>query len=148
MTEKRAWFYDFLFICVLLIAGFLRLTGADWGEGMHQHPDELFLMGVMDNLRAQSCDTPQIPVDLCPADHKHWLSISEYFDTAKSTLNPYNRGFAFFVYGNLPMTIVRFALELTGNQGIGESKFFARQFSALADLFTIFILLLILFRRY
>jgi YYY domain-containing protein len=148
MSEKRAWFYDFLFICVLLIAGFLRLTGVEWGEGYHQHPDELFLMGVMDNLRAHACDIPNVPVDMCPADQKHWLSIGEYFDTAKSTLNPYNRGFAFFVYGNLPMTLVRYAMELTGNEGIGNSKFFARQFSALADLFTIFILYLMVSSLY
>ena len=45
MTEKRAWFYDFLFVCVLLIAGYLRLTGVEWGEGYIQHPDELAMMG-------------------------------------------------------------------------------------------------------
>src|SRR3972149_2387886 len=113
MNEKRAWLYDLLFILVLLIAGYLRLTGVEWGEGYHQHPDELFLMGVMDNLRAQACDAPLIPVDFCPLDQRHWLSIGEYFDTKTSTLSPYNRGFAFFVYGNLPMTLVRYAMELT-----------------------------------
>ena len=105
MTKKRAWFYDFLFICVLLIAGFLRLTGVGWGEGYHQHPDELFLVGVLDNLRAHACDDPLISVDACPPDQQHWLSIGEYFDTATSTLSPYNRGNAFFVYGNLPLTL-------------------------------------------
>ncbi len=148
MTEKRAWFYDFLFICVLLIAGYLRLTGVEWGEGYHQHPDELFLTGVVDNLRAHACNDPLIPVDVCPPDQQHWLSIGEYFDSATSTLSPYNRGNAFFVYGNLPMTMVRYAMEITGNDDIGKSKFFARQFSALADLFTIFILYLIVSNLY
>jgi YYY domain-containing protein len=148
MTEKRAWFYDFLFICILLIAGYLRLTGVEWGEGYHQHPDELFLTGVLDNLRAHTCDDPLIPVDVCPPEQKRWLSIGEYFDSAASTLSPYNRGNAFFVYGNLPMTLVRYAMEMTGNDDIGKSKFFARQFSALADLFTIFILYLIVSNLY
>src|SRR3990172_1293165 len=105
MTEKRAWFYDLLFILVLLMAGYLRLSGVQWGEGQHQHPDELFLSGVLDNLRAQACDNPAIFVDACPEDQRHWLGPLEYLNTAASTLNPYNRGQAFFVYGNLPMTL-------------------------------------------
>jgi hypothetical protein len=46
MTEKRAWLYDILFVGVLLIAAVLRFGGVGWGEGYHQHPDELFLMRV------------------------------------------------------------------------------------------------------
>src|SRR5688572_4868123 len=148
MNEKRAWLYDVLFICVLLIAGYLRLTGVNWGEGYHQHPDELFLSGVLDNLCAQACDDPAIPVDACPQEQRHWMGPLEYFDTAKSTLNPYNRGHAFFVYGNLPMTMTRYAIEMTDNDDIGRSKFFARQFSALADLFTIFILYMMVSNLY
>jgi len=148
MIEKRAWLYDLLFVLVLILAGILRLTGVDWGEGHHQHPDELFLMGVMDNLRARTCDDPAIFVDACPEDQKQWLGISEYLNTSASTLNPYNRGHAFFVYGNLPLTLTRFAMELSGNDSIGVSKFFARQFSALADLFTIFLLYLIVSNLY
>ena len=143
MNEKRSWLYDLLFILVLLMAGYLRLAGFNWGEGSHQHPDELFLTGVVNNLRAQACDDPLTPVDICPDGHKHWLSLGEYFDTAASTLNPYNRGNAFFVYGDLPMTLVRYGMEITGNEDFGNSKFFARQLSALADLFTIFLLYLI-----
>ena len=148
MTEKRAWLYDLLFVCILLIAGFLRLTGVNWGEGYHQHPDELFLTGVLDNLRAHTCTDPQTPVDLCKPEDKRWMTIGEYFNTATSTLSPYNRGNAFFVYGNLPMTVTRIALEMTGNDDIGKSKFFARQFSALADLFTIFLLYLLVSNLY
>src|SRR3990172_3226194 len=148
MNEKRAWLYDLLFVCVLLMAGYLRLTGVNWGEGYHQHPDELFLTGVLDNLRAHACDDPTLSIDACPPDQRHWMGLGEYFDTATSTLNPHNRGHAFFVYGDLPMTLVRYAVELTGNDDIGRSKFFARQFSALADLFTIFLLYLIVSSLY
>ena len=148
MNEKRSWLYDLLFILVLLMAGYLRLAGFNWGEGYHQHPDELFLTGVVNNLRAQACDDPLIPVDSCPEDQKHWLSIGEYFDTDTSTLSPYNRGNAFFVYGNLPMNLIRLSMELTGNDDFGNSKFFARQVSALADLLTIFLLYLIVSSLY
>src|SRR5260221_8610692 len=46
-----------------------------------------------------------------PLDQRRWMSIVDYFNSKTSTLNPYNRGFTFFVYGDLPMTIVRVAAE-------------------------------------
>jgi len=46
------------------------------------------------------------------------------------------------------MTLVRAAIELSHNEDIGNSKFFARQFSALADLFTIVLLYLIVSKLY
>lgn len=143
MSEKRAWLYDLLFILVLLLAGYLRLAGSGWGEGYHQHPDELFLSGVLGNLRAQSCDEPLVPIDSCPPDRRHWMSIGQYFDTAKSTLNPYNRGYSFFVYGTFPLALIRFTAEAIGADGLGNLKFLARQMSALADLLTLFVLYLI-----
>ena len=148
LNEKRSWLYDLLFILVLLMAGYLRLAGFNWGEGYHQHPDELFLTGVLDNLRAHVCEDPLVPVDACPPDQQRWMNIGEYFNSDTSTLSPYNRGNAFFVYGNLPMTLVRVCMEMVGRDDIGNSKFFARQMSALADLFTIFILYLMVSSLY
>ncbi|MBI5824059.1 MAG: glycosyltransferase family 39 protein [Chloroflexi bacterium] len=148
MNKKHSWLYDLLFILVLLMAGYLRLAGFNWGEGYHQHPDELFLAGVLDNLRAHSCEDPLLPVDVCPLEQQRWMTLGEYFDSGTSTLSPYNRGHAFFVYGNLPMTLTRVGMELTANDDIGSSKFFARQMSALADLFTIFLLYLIVSSLY
>ncbi len=148
MTEKHNWVYDLLLVFVLLIAGYLRFTGVNWGEGYHQHPDELFLSGVVENMRAKTCIDPAIPVDACPADQQRWLNIREYFDTEKSTLNPHNRGQAFFVYGTLPMFIVRYAAEISHVTDLAEFKFLSRQLAALADLFTVFILYFIVSRLY
>ena len=147
-NKKHFWLYDILFILVFLVAGYLRIVGYDWGEGQHQHPDELFLTGVLDNLRAHTCNDPAIPIDACPEENQRWMTVSEYFDSTTSTLNPYNRGFGFFVYGNLPMTVTRVLMEAIGKDDIGSSKFFARQMSALADLLTIFLLYLIVSRLY
>lgn len=147
-NEKRAWAYDLLFILVLFLAGILRFTGVQWGEGQHQHPDELFLTGVLNSLRARTCEDPLLPVDACPEEQKRWITLGEYLDADTSPLNPYNRGYGFFVYGNLPMTLTRFAMELSGNDELGRSKFFARQMSALADMFTIFLLYLIVSKLY
>jgi len=129
------------------MAGYLRIAGYNWGEGQHQHPDELFLTGVLDNLRAKTCEDPTLPVDGCLPEERRWLTLGEYFDSSTSTLNPYVRGHAFFVYGNLPMTITRVLLEAFGDE-ITNSKFFARQLSAVADLFTVFILYLLVSKLY
>jgi hypothetical protein len=104
---RHPWFYDILFILVFVLAGYLRLTGVNWGEGEHQHPDENFLTGVLGSLRAHACTDETVPIDACPTEQRRWLTVSEYFNSQESTLNPYNRGYTFFVYGNLPMTLVR-----------------------------------------
>ncbi|HLA06386.1 MAG TPA: DUF2298 domain-containing protein [Anaerolineales bacterium] len=143
--NKYFWLYDILFLLVLLLAGYLRLSGVNWGEGEHQHPDENFLAGVLGSLQAHKCAVESIPVETCPEEQKQWIGIGDYFDSKRSTLNPYNRGYSFFVYGNLPMTIVRLAAEATGQFDV---KILGRQFSALADLFTIMILYFIVARLY
>src|SRR6185503_7768152 len=74
-----------------------------------------------------------------------WMSPVEYLDSETSALNPYNRGYSFYVYGNLPMTIVRVAGEAMSKL---EGRLLGRQFSALMDLFTILLLYLIVSRLY
>lgn len=66
----------------------LRLRGGDWDAGRHLHPDERFLAMVHSAI-----DLPDSPL--------------EYLDTARSPLNPNNRGYAFYVYGDLPLTVVQ-----------------------------------------
>ncbi|MEX1248566.1 MAG: DUF2298 domain-containing protein [Anaerolineales bacterium] len=89
---SRTWIYDLLFAFVLIIAAYFRTVGIDWDEGQHLHPDERFLTGVVTSLHSVG-------------------SVGEYFDTATSSLNPNNRGAGFFVYGTLPVFIVRYAAE-------------------------------------
>ena len=143
--NKYFWLFDILLVLVLALAGYLRLTGANWGEGEHQHPDENFLSGVVANLRAHKCADAALPIDACPTEKQTWISLGDYFDSETSTLNPYNRGQTFFVYGNLPITLVRVAAEATGQLDV---KLLGRQFSAFADLFTILILYAIVSRLY
>ena len=147
MTEKRSWIYDILLVAVIAVAAFLRVTGVEWGEGQHQHPDELFLNGVVENLRAHTCMDEGTPIDACPPDRQRWMNPLEYFNTAESTLNPRNRGAGFYVYGNLPVTLVRVSYELLGEKA-GPLKYFGRQFSALADIVTLIILYFLVSRLY
>ncbi|MCE7905525.1 MAG: hypothetical protein DYG87_06985 [Anaerolineae bacterium CFX3] len=147
MSQKRPWLYDLLLVAVLAVAAYLRFSGATWGEGQHQHPDELFLTGVAENLRAHACMDAGVSIDACPPERQRWMTIGEYFDTATSTLNPRNRGAGFFVYGNLPMTIVRVAYEALGPSA-GPLKFFGREFSAFADLLSVLFLYFVVARVY
>ncbi|HUE99124.1 MAG TPA: DUF2298 domain-containing protein [Anaerolineales bacterium] len=143
--EKYPWLYDVLFLLVFLLAGYLRLTGIHWGEGGGQHPDENHFSSVLESLRAQKCADPAIAVDACPPEQKQWIGIRDYFNSETSPLNQYNRGFAFYVYGNLPMTVIRVAADATDQTSL---RVFARQFSAFADLFAILFLYLLASRMY
>ncbi|HEX2698030.1 MAG TPA: DUF2298 domain-containing protein, partial [Anaerolineales bacterium] len=146
-NDKHSWIYDVLMVVVLAVAAFLRVSGVDWGEFQNQHPDELFISGVVENLRAHTCMDAGVPIDACPAERQRWMSVSEFFDTANSTLNPNNRGAPFYVYGTLPLFLVRYTYELLGPD-FASVKLLGRQYSALADLFSILILYFIVARLY
>ena len=77
---------------ILLVAALLRLTNLNWDDGTHIHPDERFLTMVSSAM--------QLPA-----------SLGEFFDSTSSPMSPYNKGFGFFVYGTLPLFIVRVAAE-------------------------------------
>ncbi|MGA2488860.1 MAG: glycosyltransferase family 39 protein, partial [Anaerolineales bacterium] len=127
LENKHIWLYDILMIGVLLVGAYLRLTGIDWGDSQNQHPDELFLTSVTYDIQ---------PVH----------SLVEYFNTATSTLNPQNTGHSFFVYGTLPIFIVRGLADLT-NQ-LANLQLLGRYMSALADLATVALLYFMVKRLY
>jgi len=140
---KRSWLYDFLFLLVLLMAAALRSVGLNWDENQHLHPDERFLTMVESALQVKTCQQRELPVEICPPQSQRWLSLREYFDTKTSPLNPHNRGYGFFVYGTLPIFIVRYLAEVLGQTGYDQVHLVGRQVSALADLGTILILYLV-----
>src|SRR3990172_950446 len=115
VPARQSWMYNLLLVLVLLAAAYLRRVGLDWDEDQHLHPDERFLTGVVASLES---------VD----------SLGEYFDTANSSLNPNNRGHGFFVYGTLPIFIVRYVAEAVGTTGYDQIHLIGRALSALADL--------------
>src|SRR5512137_676526 len=118
MTENSAkskslyWWFDALLVLILLAGAYLRTTGLDWDEGQHLHPDERFLTMVESGISpVKACNLPDTPIENCPNSQKDWLSFSEYFNSAESSLNPHNRGYTFFVYGTLPIFMVRYVAE-------------------------------------
>ena len=114
---------------ILILSAYLRFTGLDWDEGTHLHPDERFLTMVVSAL--------QFP-----------KSIVEYFDSAASPLNPHNAGYNFFVYGTLPIFLVRLLGEWAGRLGYDEIHLVGRAASATFDLLSVFLVYLIGARLY
>lgn len=76
-----------LFI-IIAFAIFIRTLGLNWDQNQHLHPDERFITMVADKLS--------------------WpTSVSEYFSTGISPLNPHNQKFDFYVYGTYPVILVK-----------------------------------------
>jgi YYY domain-containing protein len=120
---------DVLLILILLIGAVFRFIGVEWDQGTHMHPDERFLTMVESAIQ---------PVD----------SLAQYFNTAESSLNPHNQGYKFYVYGTLPLFLVRYVGEWVNQTGYGQIDILGRQFSALFDLGTVFLVFLIAQRLY
>ncbi len=78
---------------ILLLGAWMRFDGINWDQFTHLHPDERFLTIVASSLETES-------------------SPLAYLRTSESTLNPYNKGQGFYVYGNFPMTVTRYVAEM------------------------------------
>jgi len=113
-----------LVLAILLVGGALRLIGVNWDDGHHLHPDERFITMVENAI--------ELP-----------KSLGEYFDTAQSPLNPYNKGFGSFVYGTAPLFLVRVIAEIGHWNTYGDVTLLGRVLSAVFDLGTIVMLFLI-----
>jgi YYY domain-containing protein len=130
-TRPRRAFsvWDALLIGILVLGAYFRFVGLDWDQDQHLHPDERFLT--------------MVATSISPAD-----SLDEYFDTAQSSLNPNNRGYSFYVYGTLPLFVVRYVAEWVGKTGYSEIYLVGRAVSAAADLLTILLVYLSAQRLY
>lgn len=147
-TERRAWVYDLLLIAVLVVGAWFRVIGLNWDQNQHLHPDERFLTMVESALQVKKCALPNVSVEACPPDQIRWLGLGDYFNTATSPLNPANRGYTFFVYGDLPTVIVRYIAEWTGQVGYDQVDLVGRQVSALGDLLSVLMIYIIAARLY
>ena len=120
-----------MIILILALGAYFRFTGLKWDEDFHLHPDERFLTMV---------ETSITPV----------ASIPEYFDTSASSLNPHNildingnQTYPFFVYGDLPIFLVRYIGEWVGMTGYSEIYLVGRFLSGLFDLGTVLVVFFI-----
>ncbi len=118
-------------VIIILMGAFFRFYGISWDQDFHLHPDERFLTMV---------ETSISPVS----------NIKDYFNTDTSTLNPHNimdgngnSQFPFFVYGTLPLFLVRYLAEWTGQTGYGQVYLVGRYLSGLFDIGTIILVFFI-----
>ena len=137
-------FWDLGLVIIFLAAAFFRVTGLFWGEYTYPHPDERFLVWVGNDITPMECEIPGTDPNFCPEDQLRWMTVSEYFDTANSKLNPQNRDKGFYVYGTLPMFLTRFVVQwVFGGTGWEEMTQAGRTLSSLADLFTVLLVYMI-----
>ena len=143
--NQRAWIIDLLLVVVLVVAAYFRFVGSSWGDFEAQHPDENFMGAVVNGIQ---------PLH----------SLADYFNSATSTLNPAVVGYPAYVYGTVPLFIVRFSSDFL--QLLSQTKIFSgdgftqfrllvnnmtwlgRIFSGIMDLGTILLLYLIARRFY
>ncbi len=120
-TSLASWierYWKLVLIAILILAVALRTRGLNWDESQHLHPDERFLTMVESAIKLPN-------------------SLSQYFDTAQSPLNPYNNNFGSFVYGTAPLFLVRLVSQLIGMTDYGKVFLLGRVLSALADIFVV-----------
>ena len=129
VSNKIPWVYLIILTAIIVFGAYLRFVGIDWGENNHLHPDERFLTMV---------ETAIQPVD----------SLKDYFDTQNSSLNPNNRGYTFYVYGTLPIFIVRYIAEWVGQTGYDQVHIIGRMASAIFDLMTVVLVFFISWKLY
>lgn len=110
----------FKLLLVFLIAITFRFYGLNWDQSSHLHPDERFLTMVV-------------------AAFKQPNSLFQYLDTSSSPLNPANVGFSFFVYGTLPLVLVKVFADLLKLNDYDNLVLVGRFISAVFDMGTLII---------
>lgn len=113
-----------ILILILSIGLVFRISGLNWDQGKHLHPDERFLTMVLGDIKI-----PQ--------------NIAQYIDPQKSTLNPYNQGYSFYVYGSLPLNLVKFIGVFLKQDSYDQIYLVGRIITILLDTLVILLIYLI-----
>ncbi len=112
--------YKILFIAIIFLAFGLRVYGINWDQNQHLHPDERFLTMVGTGLKMPT-------------------TLSDYLNPQISTMNPYNQGSGFFVYGSFPLYVTKGLALLFTFDTYNQFAILGRFLSALFDTGTIII---------
>ncbi len=127
ILQRAVW--ELLLAGILMTGAYFRFVGLDWDGDYHLHPDERFMTMVASSVHSVS-------------------SLSQYFNTATSTLNPNNVGYGFYVYGDLPLVLTRYLGELLNQTGYSQINLVGRFLSGLFDLGTVLMVFLIAMRLF
>jgi YYY domain-containing protein len=121
LSRKRA---RAILLGLLVLGGLFRFQNLTWDSGHHLHPDERFISMVEEKIAFPK-------------------SIGAYFDSSRSTLDPYNKGEGSFVYGTLPMIMAKAVAPIFGWHGYDRTYLIGRALSGVFDLFTVWLVYLI-----
>ncbi|MEP7286767.1 MAG: DUF2298 domain-containing protein [Chloroflexota bacterium] len=110
-----------LLIVILIVGAYFRFVGQNWDDYTHLHPDERFLTGVTESLGGAlnpSGDATRAAAqqDVCKQRYPETGGVSpSIFDSLCSTMYPKNanNGTGLYVYGELPLFVVKYAADLT-----------------------------------
>lgn len=112
-------------IVVMVAAGWLRLSGANWDQGAHLHPDERYIASLANVLHFPG-------------------SLGSYLDVRRSSLSPYNaEGGRSYSYGTLPLFATKAVADVVGQGDYDHLYLVGRRLSALLDIATILLVFLI-----
>ncbi len=120
---SRRYFVPLCLILILLVGSYFRFLGVNWDDHTHLHPDERHIWMVTISL--------SLP-----------RSIGEYFNTAVSPLNPYNKGSS-FIYGTFPLFLTKALGELLNQGHPDRIHLLGRVLAATFDLVSVFLMFLI-----
>jgi hypothetical protein len=121
--REHAWVA--VLLAVLVAGGWLRLSGANWDESTHLHPDERYIASI-----ANLIHFPSSPVT--------------YFDVKHSPLSPYNdTGDHSYSYGTLPLFGTKAVADVIGQGDYDHLYLVGRRLSGLLDCGTAVLVFLI-----
>ncbi len=106
-----------LLIAIMLMGGYFRFIGQKWDDFVRFHPDERYLAGVASSLGG-SLTVDQSALNIweeCLERNPDTNGRGGYFDTDCSPFHPENVVFPHYVYGTLPLFMVRAAGEIAND---------------------------------
>lgn len=117
-------------LALVMAAGiYFRFVGQNWDDFTHLHPDERFLTQVADNLNGALNPTDPDPasraehLQRCIERYPQTNGIGSFFDSECSNWYPKNVGHGLYVYGELPMFVVRIMGELTADLHVIQLRY-------------------------
>jgi hypothetical protein len=123
--QRRRLFVGIGLVVVLLVAAWMRFSGANWDDGTHLHPDERYISTVANAVRWPG-------------------SFGGYFDVRASSLSPYNTQEGLhYSYGQLPLFATKAVADALGRGDYEHLYLVGRWLSALADVITVLLVFIL-----
>jgi hypothetical protein len=104
-----------LLILIVILASYFRLVGSNWDNFAHLHPDERYMTMVATAIK-------------WPED------FETYLNPVTSSLSPFNNNYGSYIYGTLPLFIVKFIAESIDLGDYANLNLVGRTTSAIIDI--------------